>query len=128
MRVLLDTHALLWWLSDDPALGKKARTQIAEPENVILVSAASLWEVAIKQGLGKVEADIAEIEKALAAQGMVRLGIDADHLVELVSLPPLHRDPFDRMLVAQARAEDIPLMTADAHIAAYSVDRIAADR
>jgi PIN domain nuclease of toxin-antitoxin system len=128
MRVLLDTHALLWWLADEPALGEKARIQIAEPDNVILVSAASLWEIAIKQGLGKVEADIAEIEKAIAVQGMVRLGIDADHLLELVSLPPLHRDPFDRMLIAQARAEDIPLMTADAHIAGYSVDRIAADR
>jgi PIN domain nuclease of toxin-antitoxin system len=128
MRVLLDTHALLWWLADEPAFGEKARIQIAEPDNVILVSAASLWEIAIKQGLGKVEADIAEIEKAIAVQGMVRLGIDADHLLELVSLPPLHRDPFDRMLIAQARAEDIPLMTADAHIAGYSVDRIAADR
>lgn len=128
MRVLLDTHALLWWLTDDPALGEKARAQIAEPENAILVSAASLWEIAVKQGIGKIEADIAEIEKSIADQGMVRIGIDADHLIELVSLPPLHRDPFDRMLIAQARAEDVPLMTADTQIAAYSVDRIAAER
>jgi PIN domain nuclease of toxin-antitoxin system len=128
MRVLLDTHALLWWLADDPALGEKARGQIAEPDNVILVSAASLWEIAVKQGLGKIKADIAEIEMAIAAQGMLRLGIDADHLIELVSLPPIHCDPFDRMLVAQARAENVPLMTSDGHIADYSVDRIAADR
>jgi len=128
MRVLLDTHALLWWLTDDPALGERAKAQIAEPDNMILVSAASLWEIAVKQAIGKIEADIAEIEKAIAAQGMVRLGIDADHLIELVSLPPLHRDPFDRMLIAQARAEDVPLLTADAHIAGYSVDRIAASR
>jgi PIN domain nuclease of toxin-antitoxin system len=128
MRILLDTHALLWWLTDDPALGEKAKAQIAEPDNMILVSAASLWEIAVKQAIGKIEADIAEIEKAIAAQGMVRLGIDADHLIELVSLPPLHRDPFDRILIAQARAEDVPLLTADAHIAGYSVDRIAADR
>jgi PIN domain nuclease of toxin-antitoxin system len=128
MRLLLDTHALLWWLTDDPALGEKARVQIGEPENTILVSVASLWEIAVKQGIGKISADIVEIEKAIAAQGMLRLGIDADHLVELVSLPPIHRDPFDRMLIAQARAEDVPLMTADAHIAGYSVDRMAADR
>jgi PIN domain nuclease of toxin-antitoxin system len=128
MRILLDTHAVLWWLVDDPALGENARSQIAEPDNVILVSTASLWEIAIKQGLGKIEANIAEIEGAIAAQGMLRLGIDADHLIELVSLPHIHRDPFDRMLVAQARAENVPLMTADGDIAGYSVDRIAADR
>lgn len=128
MRLLLDTHALLWWLTDDPALGERARAQIAEPENRILVSAASLWEIAIKQGLGKIESDIAEIEKEVARQGMTRLAIEADHLIELTSLPNHHRDPFDRMLVAQARAEDIPLMTADLSIASYSVDRMAADR
>ena len=128
MRVLLDTHVLLWWLTDDPALGDKAKVQIAEPDNSIMVSAASLWEIAIKQGLGKIDADIVEIEKEIAHQGMVRLGIEADHLVELTSLPSHHRDPFDRMLIAQARAEDMHLMTADLHIVGYSVDRIAADR
>jgi PIN domain nuclease of toxin-antitoxin system len=128
MRILLDTHALLWWLSDDEALGEKARLQIAEPDNAIIVSAASLWEIAIKQSLGKVDADLAEIEKEVAHQGMIRMGIEADHLIELVALPNHHRDPFDRMLIAQARAEDLLLMTADSGIAAYSVDRIAADR
>lgn len=128
MRVLLDTHVLLWWLTDDPALGEKAKAQIAEPDNSVLVSAASLWEIAVKQGLGKIDADIAEIEKEVANQGLERLGIEAGHLIELVSLPSHHRDPFDRMLVAQARAEDLHLMTADRFIAAYSVDRVAADR
>ena len=128
MRILLDTHALLWWLSDDESIGEKARSQIADPENIIVVSAASLWEIAIKQGLGKVVADLAEIEREIAHQGMMRMGIEADHLIELVALPNHHRDPFDRMLVAQARAEDMLLMTADTQIAAYSVDRIAADR
>ena len=128
MRILLDTHALLWWLSDDPKLGGKARAKIADPENDILVSAASLWEIAIKQGIGKIEADIAEIEKEIAQQGMVRLGIEADHLIELTSLPDHHRDPFDRMLIAQAGAEDIALLTADMQVAAYPIDRIAADR
>ena len=128
MRILLDTHALLWWLSDNPKLGEKARAKIADPKNLILVSAASLWEIAIKQGIGKIEADIAEIEKEVAQQGMVRLGIEADHLIELTSLPDHHRDPFDRMLIAQAGAEDISLLTADMQLAAYSIDRIAADR
>lgn len=128
MRILLDTHVLLWWLTDDSALGAKAKVQIAEPDNAIMVSAASLWEIAIKQGLGKIEADVAEIEKEIAGQAMVRLGIEADHVVELTALPDHHRDPFDRMLIAQARAEDLHLMTADLNIAVYSVDRIAADR
>ena len=128
MRILLDTHALLWWLADDQRLGERARSHIADEANHIVASAASLWEIAIKQRLGKIDADIAEIEREIVLQGFTRLGIEADHLLELSTLPDLHRDPFDRMLVAQARAEDVPLMTADGQIAGYSVDRIAADR
>jgi PIN domain nuclease of toxin-antitoxin system len=128
MRFLLDTHALLWWLADDHKLGEKAREQIAESTNEVVVSAASLWEIAIKQRLGKIQAEIGEIEREIAHQGIVRLGIEADHLIELSSLPDLHRDPFDRMLVSQARAEDMPLMTADRAIGTYSVDLLAADR
>ena len=128
MRILVDTHTLLWWLTDDKALGKRARARIEKAENTIVVSVASLWEIAIKQRLGKIDADLVEIEKEIAHQGMVRLGIEADHLVELLSLPNHHRDPFDRMLVAQARAGDMPIMTADAQIGPYSVDEIAADR
>jgi len=128
MRLLLDTHALLWWLADDPQLGERARDQIADPANTVVVSSASLWEIVIKQRLGKLQVDIAAIEKEVAQQGMVRLGLEADHLIELSSMAVHHRDPFDQMLVAQARAEDMPLLTADTRIAAYSVDRIAADR
>lgn len=128
MRLLLDTHALLWWLTDDPELGEKARSHIGNSGNMILVSSASLWEIVIKQRLGKLDGDIAQIEKEVAQQGMARLNIRADHLIELAKMPVHHRDPFDQMLVAQARAENLPLMTADARIAAYSVDRIAADR
>jgi PIN domain nuclease of toxin-antitoxin system len=128
MRILLDTHALLWWLSDDPALGPRARDQIGDIDNDIIVSAASMWEIAIKRRLGKIEADVVEIETEIAKQGMIRLGIEAAHLVELIKLPDHHRDPFDRMLVAQARTEDAGLMTVDPQIARYSVDRIAADR
>ncbi|HET7316700.1 MAG TPA: type II toxin-antitoxin system VapC family toxin [Sphingomicrobium sp.] len=128
MRILLDTHALLWWLSDDPALGRKARDHIADPENAVLVSSASLWEIVIKQRLGKLQADIAEIESEVARQGMIRLDLRPVHLIELSAMTVHHRDPFDQMLVAQARSEDMPLVTSDAQIAAYSVDRIAADR
>lgn len=127
MRVLLDTPVLLWWLADDKSLGERARAKIEKAENSIFVSVASLWEIAIKQGLGKIDADLAEIEKEIAVQGMVRLGIEADHLIELLTLPQHHRDPFDRMLIAQARAGDMPIMTADAQIAPYAVDEIAAD-
>ncbi len=128
MRILLDTHALLWWLTDDAQLGTRARDQIGSAENVIAVSCASLWEIVIKQRLGKLEGDIGEIEKEIAQQGMTRLNLLPDHLVELSAMAVHHRDPFDQMLVAQARSEDMPLLTADIGIAAYSVDRIAADR
>lgn len=128
MRVLLDTHALLWWLTDDAQLGLRARDHIGDTGNEIAISSASLWEIVIKQRLGKLDGDIAEIEKEVARQGMVRLGILAEHLVELAAMEVHHRDPFDQILVAQARAEDMPLLTADTRIAAYSVDRIAADR
>lgn len=128
MRILLDTHALLWWLADDPQLGSRARDQITDPANDIVVSCASLWEIVIKQRLGKLRGDIAEIEAELPRQGLVRLELLPEHLVELSQMPVHHRDPFDQMLVAQARAENIPLMTADLQVAGYSVDRIAADR
>lgn len=128
MRILIDTHALLWWLTDDAQLGERARDHIADPDNAVVVSCASLWEIVIKQRLGKLEGDIGEIEREIARQGMVRLNLLSEHLVELSAMQVHHRDPFDQMLVAQARAEDMPLLTADARIATYSVDRIAADR
>lgn len=128
MRLLLDTHALLWWLTDDQALGAKARAQIENPANDIIVSSASLWEIVVKQRLGKLEGDISDIEEEVGRQGMIRLNIERAHLIELSAMKVHHRDPFDQMLVAQARAEDMALVTADAQIAAYSVDRIAADR
>jgi len=128
MRILLDTHALLWWLTDDAQLGERARDHIADPDNAAVVSCASLWEIVIKQRLGKLDGDIGEIEKEIARQGMARLDLLVDHFVELSAMDVHHRDPFDQMLVAQARAENMPLLTANGRIAAYSVDRIAADR
>ncbi len=119
MRLLLDTHVLLWWLADDPALSEQARQLIAnEPE--VFVSAASAWEIAIKRALGKLEApeDLLEV---LDTGGIVRLPIDFEHAITAGALPRHHDDPFDRMLVAQAQREGLALMTSDARIARYAV-------
>jgi PIN domain nuclease of toxin-antitoxin system len=128
VKLLLDTHALIWWLDDDERLGTDAREVIAEPANDVHVSVASLWEIAIKMRAGKLKADIGAIERDIVHEAFVRLDIAPRHLEELMSVPLHHRDPFDHLLIAQARAEDMPLMTSDAQITAYSVERIAADR
>jgi PIN domain nuclease of toxin-antitoxin system len=119
MRLLLDTHVLLWWLADDPALSIQARHLIAnEPE--VLVSAASAWEIAIKRALGKLEAP-EDLLEALDAGGIGRLPIELEHAVIAGALPHHHDDPFDRMLVAQARHEGLTLVTSDVRIASYAV-------
>lgn len=121
MKLLLDTHALLWSLSDDARLGPTARDLIIDPANDVLVSIASLWEIVIKTRIGKLEASIADIDRAIDAQGFARLPIDPHHLVALGRLPALHRDPFDQLLIAQAQVEDARLMTNDVEIARYDV-------
>ena len=121
MKLLLDTHALLWSLSDDARLGPTARELIIDPANDVLVSIASLWEIVIKTRIGKLEASFADIDRAIDAQGFVRLPIDPHHLDALGRLPALHRDPFDQLLIAQAQVEDARLMTNDVEIARYDV-------
>ena len=123
--VLLDTHAFLWWLANDPALGPSARDIIAEPRNRILVSAATAWEIAIKRQLGKLVAP-ADIEAAVEEKGFTKLPISFFHGQQAGALPPHHRDPFDRMLIAQAQAEGLELMTADPVFGGYAVRLIAA--
>ncbi len=120
--VLLNTQVLLWWLADDARLGRDARKLMATKP--LLVSVASLWEVAIKVGLGKLDADIVEITQAMDADGMTRLPINDTHLAAYQALPRRddHRDPFDRMLVVQAICEATSLMTADAKMGAYGVN------
>jgi PIN domain nuclease of toxin-antitoxin system len=98
LRILLDTHALLWWLAGDPRIERKAQDLIADPANDILVSTASLWEVVVKVRVGKLEADISDIVAAINAQGFEMLDIRPEHLKELVRLPMHHRDPFDHLL------------------------------
>lgn len=127
MRLLLDTHALLWWLSGDSRLGARARLLIADPAHDILVSVASLWEIVVKVRIGKLEADIGAIEQALARDGMERLAVTPPHLAALASLPLHHRDPFDHLLIAQAVSEDAALISQDPAMALYAVRLIRCD-
>jgi PIN domain nuclease of toxin-antitoxin system len=119
-RLLLDTHALLWWLADDPELSEEARRSIADPDAAVFVSAASAWEVAIKRALGRLEAPD-DLSAALDASGIRAMPITITHAEAAGALPPHHADPFDRMLVAQARAEGLTIVTRDPAFAAYAV-------
>lgn len=120
MRVLLDTHVLLWWLADDPELGEPGREVIAAPENLIAFSAASIWEIRIKQAVGKLDLP-AEFADALARQAFEPLAVTVAHAHALHGLPLLHRDPFDRLLIAQARVERMTILTRDNIITQYDV-------
>jgi len=120
MRLLLDSHALLWWLDDAPTLSADARAAITDPENLVVVSVASLWELAIKVMIGKLDLP-GDFEEVLSRQGFQLLDVNANHVYALRSLPLHHRDPFDRMLVAQARVEGLRIVTRDAWVASYEV-------
>jgi PIN domain nuclease of toxin-antitoxin system len=119
MRILLDTHIYLWWLQDSPKLSQRGRAAIVAAAEVY-VSSASLWEAAIKISIGKLEADITVLAAQIALSGFIELPVSAKHAIQLAQLPELHRDPFDRMLVAQAMCEPLRLLTADAQLAPYS--------
>jgi PIN domain nuclease of toxin-antitoxin system len=120
LRLLLDTHALLWALAEPGALSRPAREAITRPDSVVLMSAASAWEIGIKRAAGKLEAP-ADLETILDRTGIDTLPITVAHALAAGALPPLHADPFDRMLVAQAQIEDLTLVTRDPHVAAYDV-------
>jgi len=119
MRVLLDTHVLLWTLSDDPRLTVKAR-RLIESAADIYVSAATFWELAIKVGLGKLNVDLEEIRHFCRESGFIELPVMSEHAIAVKDLEHLHRDPFDRLLVATAMAEPMKLLTADSAIARYT--------
>ncbi len=119
MRILLDTHILLWWLKDDTRLPGTADRLITDPANAIYVSAASIWEIAIKSALGRITADPAAIEAALGPSGFAALPVTTQHAVEVSKLPHHHRDPFDRLLVAQSVLEPMRLLTHDRTLAMY---------
>jgi PIN domain nuclease of toxin-antitoxin system len=119
-RLLADTHAILWWLGDDPSLSPGARAALADPRNEVLVSAASVWEIAIKRSLGRLEAPDTLLE-AIADDGFVFLAVTPRHAWRVATLPPHHGDPFDRLLAAQALVEGIPVVTADRRFGPYGV-------
>jgi PIN domain nuclease of toxin-antitoxin system len=124
VHVLLDTHALLWWLADDPALSKRARTLIANTGNTVLVSAVSAWEIATKVRLGKLPTAAnlaADFIGHLEREGFGTLPISADHAIRAGLLPGNHRDPFDRMLIAQAQAENLGLISNEVVFDTYGV-------
>jgi PIN domain nuclease of toxin-antitoxin system len=127
LRALLDTHALLWWLSDDPALSRAARKIIAETKNILIVSAASAWEIAIKVRLGKLPTatDLAaDFSGQMDREGFQLLPISAQHGIRAGLLPGSHKDPFDRMLIAQAQAENIPIISNETAFETYGVRRL----
>ena len=124
MRLLLDTHALLWWLSDDARLGSQARGLIADPGHDVLVSVVSLWEITLKARIGKLNADIREIFEAIDRQGFVSIEIRRVHLVTLAGLPVHHRDPFDHLLIAQAIVEGATLVSDDRRVSLYPVQTV----
>jgi PIN domain nuclease of toxin-antitoxin system len=124
MRALLDTHTLLWWLSDDPSLTRAARKIIAETRNTLIVSAASAWEIAIKVRLGKLPTAVdvaADFSGLIEREGFQHLAISAEHGIRAGLLPGPHKDPFDRMLIAQAQAENMPIISNEAPFESYGV-------
>ncbi|MGE5307077.1 MAG: type II toxin-antitoxin system VapC family toxin [Alphaproteobacteria bacterium] len=113
MRLLLDTHVLLWWLADDRRLAKPARDIIANPDNDVHVSAVSVWEAAIKAALGRLEIELDDLADTIVRNGFRPLPVGFYHAVTAGRLPSVHRDPFDRMLVAQASVEELRLVSHD---------------
>jgi PIN domain nuclease of toxin-antitoxin system len=123
MRLLIDTHLLLWTAGQSTRLSPQARILIGDPANEVLFSAASLWEIAIKAGLGRADfrVDANRLRRGLLNNGYRELAITGEHAVAVMSLPMIHRDPFDRLLLAQAMVEDIILLTSDAVMVQYPV-------
>lgn len=121
MNLLLDTHLLLWMAAGDPRLPPAARDLIENTDNILWFSPASLWEISIKRGLGRPDftVDPAILRHGLIAQDYRELPISALHAVAVGALPPIHKDPFDRMLIAQASCVQFPLLTVDDQVAAY---------
>ena len=121
MRLLLDTHVLLWALANPERLDRETRSVIEHPANDVLFSSASIWEIVIKSGLGREDfkVDAIRLRRLLVANGYEELPITADHALAVDRLPRLHRDPFDRILIAQARADKLGLVTTDALVSQY---------
>ncbi|MGW4464337.1 type II toxin-antitoxin system VapC family toxin [Micromonospora sp. NBC_01796] len=124
MRLLLDTHVVIWWLTDDPTLAEEIKAQL-DHEPDVYVSPVTVWEVCIKQAIGKLK-EPADLPERIRASGFRELPVTSEHAIAAGRLPLFHRDPFDRMLVAQARCEDLTLITRDPEIRKYDVSVLAA--
>lgn len=127
MRLLLDTHTLLWWLDGDRRLSRRARVAIADDDNQVFVSAASAWELATKARLGKLPAamDVAtDVASCLARQGFEELPISVSHAQRAGNLNVDHRDPFNRMLIAQSQMEDLPIVSNETLFDGFGIDRV----
>ena len=127
MRVLLDTHAFLWLMSDHPNLSATAKQVFLDNDNELLLSAVSGFEIAVKYGLGKLklsEPHIIFMRRRIDNNNLLELPITMEHTTHLQDLPPHHRDPFDRLLVAQAMVEGLPLLTTDKQLTVYPIECI----
>ena len=123
MNLLLDTHAFLWWVSDDPRLNAAARAAIAQPSTLVFISAVTAWEISIKSALGKLDAP-EDYEVELERHRLRALPIQNAHALAVKHLPLHHQDPFDRLLIAQAQLERLTLVTHDGRIALYEVSTL----
>jgi PIN domain nuclease of toxin-antitoxin system len=127
MKVLLDTHTFLWWITDSPRLSARAREVIRDSDNELFFSAASGWEIAIKAQLGRLQLpdDLEHfIVDQLSLNTILVLPIQLRHALHVYTLPQHHRDPFDRMLIAQSQVENLPILTTDSQIVQYDVETI----
>lgn len=120
MKILLDTHVVIWWFEDSTRLSAEVREAISLPENLVLVSAASAWEISIKRSIGKLDAP-RDLETVVPASGFNWLPVMPRHAIAVETLPLIHRDPFDRLLIAQAIVEDAILVTRDGNVPKYGV-------
>jgi len=121
MKLLLDTHVLLWWLADSQELATDAHRAIADGRNTVFLSAASIWEMVIKRSLGKLDLPD-DFEQVVMAEPMRRLDISIEHALAVAQLADIHRDPFDRILLAQCLVEKLTLVTRDSRLSHYGVD------
>jgi PIN domain nuclease of toxin-antitoxin system len=126
MRLLLDTHTVLWFLSANDRLGDAATALVTNPENDVFVSVATLWEITVKRRIGKLDADVVAVSDAMASSGLTLLELKPGHLATLQRLPifPDHRDPFDHLLIAQSLSERLTFMSNDQHAPRYGVDLV----
>jgi len=124
MRILLDTHTFLWWLEDNPQLSQTARDAISNWDNEILISTATIWEISIKYGYGKLalaEPPDTFLPDMISQEGFTVLPVKLEHATHVYKLPLHHRDPFDRLLIAQSQIENCPLISADRQFSAYGI-------